>query len=141
MCCDAQARLAAILAKDEKLCAEWKANQKLECDPRITRVGYFLRTTSLDELPQFFNVIGGTMSLVGPRPIVRAEIAKYAGLYEIYKRLKPGITGLWQVSGRNKTTYAERVAFDDYYVRNWSIWMDIWILVKTVPEVVKGSGN
>jgi len=141
MCCDAQSCLTALLAKNPALDAEWKANHKLSCDPRITRVGRFLRTTSLDELPQFFNVLGGTMSLVGPRPIVRAEIAKYGDHYEVYKRLKPGITGLWQVSGRNNTTYGQRVAFDDYYVRNWSIWMDIWIMTKTVPEVLKRSGR
>jgi Undecaprenyl-phosphate galactose phosphotransferase WbaP len=141
MCRDAQTCLEAILAKDPELSAEWKANHKLEYDPRITRIGHFLRATSLDELPQFFNVLAGTMSLVGPRPIVEAEIAKYGAQYELYKRLKPGITGLWQVSGRNRTTYEQRVAFDDYYARNWSVWMDIWILAKTVPEVVRGSGN
>lgn len=140
MRCDAQACLEALLAKDPELAEEWKLNQKLAQDPRITRVGRFLRCTSLDELPQFFNVIGGSMSLVGPRPIVAEEIEKYGKEYEVYKRLKPGISGLWQVSGRNRTTYDRRVELDVYYVRNWSIWMDIWILAKTLNEIFQRSG-
>ena len=106
----------------------------------ITPVGRFLRRTSLDELPQLLNVVRGEMSLVGPRPIVEAEIAKYGEVYADYCRVRPGITGLWQVSGRNNTTYAERVNLDRYYVTNWCIWMDLWILARTFPVVLTGYG-
>ncbi|EPR37177.1 Undecaprenyl-phosphate galactose phosphotransferase, WbaP [Desulfovibrio sp. X2] len=140
MRCDAQACLDSMLAEDPELAAEWKKNQKLERDPRITRVGRFLRCTSLDELPQFFNVIRGEMSLVGPRPIVAGEIEKYGKEFVVYKRLKPGISGLWQVSGRNRTSYERRVGMDVYYARNWSVWMDIWILAKTVQEIIQRGG-
>ena len=101
----------------------------------MTRIGRFLRKTSLDELPQLWNVIRGEMSLVGPRPIVSDEIVKYGPYYGLYTMVKPGITGLWQVSGRNNTTYDERVQLDAYYVRNWSPWMDIALLLKTIRIV------
>ena len=100
----------------------------------------FLRKSSLDELPQLINVVRGEMSLVGPRPIVEAEIAKYGEVYADYCRVRPGITGLWQVSGRNNTTYEERVNLDRYYVTNWCIWMDLWILARTFPVVLTGYG-
>jgi lipopolysaccharide/colanic/teichoic acid biosynthesis glycosyltransferase len=103
-------------------------------------VGAFLRKTSLDELPQLWNVLWGEMSLVGPRPIVTAEIPKYDERYELYRRVRPGITGLWQVSGRNNTTYAERVEFDAYYIRNWSPWLDAYILARTVKTVLLREG-
>jgi Undecaprenyl-phosphate galactose phosphotransferase WbaP len=119
---------------------EWAENQKLRNDPRITRVGRVLRKTSLDELPQLWNVIMGDMSLVGPRPIIESEVIKYREAYSLYTKTTPGLTGLWQVSGRNRTTYAERVAFDTYYVRNWSIWMDVYLLAKTVRVVLTGYG-
>ena len=119
---------------------EWKDNQKLRHDPRVTRVGALLRKTSLDELPQLWNVFCGTMSLVGPRPIVANEIDRYGRVYMDYSLVKPGITGLWQVSGRNNTTYAERIRLDHYYVTNWSVWMDIWILARTIPVVLLGRG-
>jgi Undecaprenyl-phosphate galactose phosphotransferase WbaP len=119
---------------------EWAEYQKLRNDPRITRVGRVLRKTSLDELPQLWNVIRGDMSLVGPRPIVESEVIKYQEAYAVYAKTTPGLTGLWQVSGRNRTTYAERVAFDIYYVRNWSVWMDIYLLAKTVLVVLSGYG-
>ncbi len=99
-----------------------------------------LRKTSLDELPQLWNVIKGDMSLVGPRPIIESEVIKYQEAYPLYAKTTPGLTGLWQVSGRNRTTYAERVAFDTYYVRNWSVWMDIYLLAKTVRVVLTGHG-
>jgi lipopolysaccharide/colanic/teichoic acid biosynthesis glycosyltransferase len=118
----------------------WRCDQKLRKDPRITAVGKWLRRYSLDELPQLWNVLIGDMSLVGPRPIVKAEIAKYGDGYDLYMRVPPGITGLWQVSGRNNTTYQERVAFDEYYVRNWSIWLDAYILARTVKVVVTAEG-
>lgn len=99
-----------------------------------------MRKTSLDELPQLWNVIRGEMSLVGPRPIVDAEVAKYHEGFAVYSKTTPGITGLWQVSGRNQTTYEERVAFDTFYVRNWSVWLDIYLLAKTVGVVLTGDG-
>ena len=119
---------------------EWQRDHKLRFDPRITRIGRFLRKTSLDELPQLWNVIWGDMSLVGPRPIVDAEIAKYGPHYGFYTMVKPGITGLWQVSGRNNTTYDERVQLDAYYVRNWSPWMDVVLLFKTIRIVLFAKG-
>lgn len=103
-------------------------------------MGAFLRKTSLDELPQLINVVLGGMSLVGPRPIVSGEIEKYGEVYDEYCRVKPGITGLWQISGRNDTSYEERVAYDHYYINNWSVWMDLWILGRTVPVVLSGYG-
>lgn len=141
MRCDAHACLERMLAESSQLAEEWEVHQKLGDDPRITRMGRFLRATSLDELPQFFNVIGGTMSLVGPRPILVDQVQKYGEAYEIYTRLEPGITGLWQVSGRNRLSFERRVELDVYYARNWSIWMDFWILGKTIREVVTRSGK
>jgi Undecaprenyl-phosphate galactose phosphotransferase WbaP len=141
MHCDAQACLERMLAEDPELAREWEVNQKLRADPRITRVGRFLRATSLDELPQFFNVIDGTMSLVGPRPILVDQAGIYGEAYEIYTRLEPGITGLWQVSGRNRLSFERRAELDVYYARNWSIWMDFWILGKTVREILTRSGK
>lgn len=140
MVADADAALQACLAADPALREEWERDHKLRNDPRITRMGAFLRKTSLDELPQLLNVLAGGMSLVGPRPIVAAEVAKYGQVYDEYCRVKPGITGLWQISGRNDTSYAERVAYDHYYINNWSVWMDLWILGKTVPVVFSGYG-
>jgi Undecaprenyl-phosphate galactose phosphotransferase WbaP len=128
------------LASNSELRREWAEKHKLQNDPRITRVGRFLRKTSLDELPQLWNVLKGEMSLVGPRPIVSAEVALYRETYSLYSKTTPGLTGLWQVSGRSRTTYAERVAYDSYYVRNWSVWMDIYLLAKTVGTVLSGNG-
>ena len=119
---------------------EWQVYHKLKRDPRITTVGRWLRRYSLDELPQLINILAGHMSLVGPRPIVESEIKRYATTYDLYTRVPPGLTGLWQVSGRNNTTYEERVAFDDYYVRNWSVWMDMYILARTFRAVLHADG-
>jgi Undecaprenyl-phosphate galactose phosphotransferase WbaP len=132
--------LERCLASRSDLRKEWAEDQKLRNDPRISRVGRVLRITSLDELPQLWNVIKGEMSLVGPRPIVEAEVAKYKEAYSLVAKAPPGLTGLWQVSGRNHTTYAERIAYDTYYVRNWSVWMDIYLLAKTVGVVLSGDG-
>ncbi len=120
--------------------AAWQRDHKLRNDPRVTPVGKFLRRCSLDELPQLVNVLLGHMSLVGPRPIVAAEVSKYGRGYDLYTRVRPGITGLWQVSGRNNTTYQERVSLDEYYVRNWSIWLDAYILVRTIKAVWSAEG-
>lgn len=132
--------LAKHLATNPELRWEWEETQKLKDDPRITRVGHFLRKSSLDELPQLLNVLKGEMSLVGPRPIVGDEIAKYGESYELYAQVRPGITGLWQISGRSDTSYDERVALDRYYISNWSVWLDIYIICRTIPEVLYGKG-
>ncbi|QDU27964.1 UDP-glucose:undecaprenyl-phosphate glucose-1-phosphate transferase [Anatilimnocola aggregata] len=132
--------LKDLLAKDPVLRAEWEADHKLKKDPRITWIGRFIRKTSLDELPQLWNIFQGDMSLVGPRPIVQAEIEKYGDCYEQYVAVTPGLTGLWQISGRNKTTYEQRIDFDAYYVRNWSLWLDLHILVSTVRVVLLREG-
>jgi len=132
--------LEKYLESDPLLRAEWEASHKLKDDPRITWIGKFLRKTSLDELPQLWNVLRGEMSLVGPRPIVEAEIDKYDDDYEYYVDVLPGITGLWQVSGRNNTTYPERVAFDGYYVKNWSLWLDLYILISTIRVILFREG-
>ncbi len=119
---------------------EWEATHKLRDDPRVTRFGRFLRRTSLDELAQFWNVLVGEMSLVGPRPIIESEIEKYGDDFPLYTKAMPGVTGLWQVSGRNDTTYEQRVWLDAHYVRNWSIWLDLYILARTIPVVLRQAG-
>ncbi len=137
---DADKVLYAYLRAHPELQEEWARDQKLKHDPRITRVGRFIRRTSLDELPQLWNVWHGEMSLVGPRPIVEGEIERYGALFPLYTKVRPGLTGLWQVSGRNDTTYAERVAMDAYYVRNWSPWLDLYILARTIWVVLFAKG-
>ena len=137
---NAEAMLKDILARDPAAAAEWAATQKLRDDPRITAIGQVLRKTSLDELPQLLNVLRGEMSLVGPRPIVTAEVAFYGPQIADYYEARPGITGLWQVSGRSDTSYPRRVQLDVWYVRNWTLWHDIAILLKTVPAVLQRRG-
>ncbi len=141
MAIDAERRLAEVLAQDPDARAEWDRDHKLRNDPRVTKLGDFLRRTSLDELPQLFNVLIGEMSLVGPRPIVDAEIGKYGRHFKHYCAVKPGITGLWQVSGRNDTTYQARVAMDCLYARSRSVGLDLAVLVKTVPAVLLRRGS
>jgi Undecaprenyl-phosphate galactose phosphotransferase WbaP len=128
------------LRKNPAARAEWERDHKLRKDPRVTRVGAFLRKTSLDELPQLWNVLVSDMSLVGPRPIVEAEIPKYGNSFSLYTRVKGGVTGLWQVSGRNDVAYEERVKLDSFYVRNWSVWLDLCILYRTIGTVLFRSG-
>jgi len=137
---DADKILHDYLSKHPKERKEWEEDQKLKNDPRVTWIGNLLRKTSLDELPQLFNVLKGEMSLVGPRPIVKNEIKKYGHNYFLYKRVRPGITGLWQVSGRNNTTYKERIDYDCYYVRNWSLSLDLYLLFRTVKVVLFREG-
>ncbi len=137
---DAGRLLTKLLQKRPDLRTEWEQNHKLRDDPRITRVGRILRKTSLDELPQLWNVLREEMSLVGPRPIVDTEIVKYKEAYELYRRVKPGMSGLWQVGGRSETSYEERVEMDTYYVRNWSVWLDLVILARTVGAVLFSRG-
>lgn len=132
--------LQEYLASDINLKTEWARDHKLRNDPRINRLGRFLRRTSLDELPQLWNVMKGDMSLVGPRPIVSAEVAKFGESYDLYTRVPPGITGPWQVSGRNNLSYDERLRLNEYYVRNWSVWLDLLILLKTVRVVLTSDG-
>jgi lipopolysaccharide/colanic/teichoic acid biosynthesis glycosyltransferase len=137
---DAERELADALQNDPQARAEWERNQKLGNDPRVTRIGRFLRCTSLDELPQLLNVVRGEMNLVGPRPITVAELARYGRTRWHYLSVRPGITGLWQVSGRNNTTYDERVALDRCYVEKRSFWFDIGILLRTVRVVLIREG-
>lgn len=137
---DAEKALQRYLKEHPELREEWETNTKLKNDPRITSVGGFLRKTSLDELPQIWNVLIGEMSLVGPRPLLEEDVAKYDDSFALYARVKPGLTGLWQVSGRNNTTYSERIRLDVYYVRNWSVWMDLHILVRTIKTVLLREG-
>jgi len=140
MAADASQVLEQYLASNPALREEWRRSHKLRNDPRVTRIGRFLRRTSLDELPQLWNILRGQMSFVGPRPIVAEEIARYGVSYSVYKKVTPGLTGLWQVSGRNNTSYEQRVNFDLYYVRNWSLWLDLHVLARTVKVVVLGDG-
>jgi len=138
---DADTRLKHILETDHKAQTEWQLYFKLRDDPRITRVGKFLRKTSLDETPQLINVLIGNMSLVGPRPVVAEELDLYYKDYAgYYLSILPGVTGLWQVSGRNNTNYDYRVKLDLWYVMNWSLWFDIVILIKTIRVIIKGEG-
>lgn len=138
---DSRERLENILRNDQQAKQEWETYFKLKNDPRITRMGKLLRKTSLDELPQIFNVLKGEMSLVGPRPVLQEEISKYYGdLADYYCLVRPGITGLWQVSGRNDLDYEIRVRLDSWYVLNWSVWLDIVILFKTFKVVLKTEG-
>lgn len=137
---DAQKRLEEYLADNPEARKEWEDTFKLTNDPRVTKLGGFLRKTSLDELPQLWNVLMGDMSLVGPRPIVTKEIERYGDYIREYYMVPPGITGMWQVNGRSDTTYEERVAMDTWYVRNWSVWIDLVYLFKTVKTVFTGKG-
>ncbi|WP_417277374.1 undecaprenyl-phosphate galactose phosphotransferase WbaP [Castellaniella sp.] len=140
MVLNSQEVLEDLLKNDPVARAEWDRDFKLRNDPRITRVGHFLRKSSLDELPQLLNVLKGEMSLVGPRPIIAEELERYGENKEYYLMAKPGVTGLWQVSGRNDVDYDTRVYFDAWYVKNWSLWNDIAILFKTVNVVLKKDG-
>ncbi|MDE2488367.1 MAG: sugar transferase [Alphaproteobacteria bacterium] len=141
MAVDAERRLADLLAADPAARAEWERDHKLRNDPRVTRLGAFLRKSSLDELPQLFNVLRGEMSLVGPRPIVDAEVQKYGRRFASYCAVKPGITGLWQVSGRNDTTYRTRVALDCVYAKRRNLFLDSFIILCTVPAVLMRRGS
>jgi Undecaprenyl-phosphate galactose phosphotransferase WbaP len=132
--------LEKYLEQDPAANSDWVLYRKIRNDVRKTRIGAFLRSTSLDEIPQLWNVLRGDMSLVGPRPIVSAEIERYGAQFEIYKKVAGGVTGLWQVSGRNDTSYQERVDLDVFYVRNWSVWLDLCILFRTIETVCFRKG-
>lgn len=137
---DADSKLQAVLERCPEARLEWDLTQKLTNDPRITPLGRFIRATSIDELPQLMNILRGDMSLVGPRPISFTERARYGEYYGDYTRVRPGLTGLWQTSGRSKTTYAERVQLDTRYVQTRTFWGDVWIILKTVPAVLLSVG-
>jgi Undecaprenyl-phosphate galactose phosphotransferase WbaP len=132
--------LAEYLASDLAARTEWEQNQKLFNDPRITRAGRWIRRFSLDEIPQFFNILKGDMSLVGPRPIMLEQEKMYGDQIEVYSSVRPGLTGFWQVSGRNQTSFSQRVTFDVYYVRNWSVWLDMYIFLRTIWVVLSRDG-
>lgn len=138
---DADKQLRTLLASDPAVRKEWERESKLRNDPRVTRVGRFLRRTSLDELPQLLNVIRGEMSLVGPRPVIQAELVRYGDDVDYFLMVRPGMTGLWQVSGRNDLDYETRVYLDTWYVKNWSMWYDIAILFSTIKVVMQGKGS
>ena len=140
MAVNADVLLKELLERDPEARAEWNRDFKLKNDPRITSIGHFLRKTSLDELPQLWNVLKGEMSLVGPRPVVDAELERYGNQIDYYLEAKPGVTGLWQVSGRNDVSYDTRVYLDAWYVKNWSLFNDIVILLKTVKVIFKKDG-
>lgn len=140
MVTDADSILDECLSNNPDARAQWETHQKIKNDPRITHIGKLLRKLSLDELPQLVNVLRGEMSLVGPRPCMPDQISRYGWVWSLYKRVRPGITGQWQVSGRNETSYKERAAMDAYYIRNWSIWLDIHILARTISVVLRRDG-
>jgi exopolysaccharide production protein ExoY len=137
---DNAAVLERHLAENPAAAVEWELNHKLKDDPRVTCVGRYLRRTSLDELPQLWNVLKGDMSMVGPRPIVLGEVAMYGPAFALYAQIAPGVTGLWQVSGRNDTSYRRRVELESRYIRHWNLAMDMRILLRTIPVVLTGKG-
>jgi len=141
MVVDADVRLRRLLESDPQALAEWKRDQKLRNDPRITPLGAFLRRSSLDELPQLFNVLCGHMSIVGPRPIVDDEVIRYGRYFHFYCAVRPGITGLWQISGRNNVSYRRRVAIDTVYSRSKSLGGDLAIMGRTLPAVLMSRGS
>jgi exopolysaccharide production protein ExoY len=140
MVVDADAQLQHLLDQNHFARKEWASTEKLKDDPRITEVGHILRLSSMDELPQLINVLRGEMSLVGPRPIVEKEIPRYREKFLDYRQARPGITGLWQVSGRNDISYETRTELDQRYVREWSLLGDVMIMVKTIPVVLWSKG-
>lgn len=140
MVTDAGPRLDALLASDPALRREWEATQKIKDDPRLTGIGGFLRRYSLDELPQLWNIIRGEMSIVGPRPIIAEEVRRYGEDIAHYDAVRPGVVGLWQINGRNDTSYAERVALDVEYARTRTIFMDVGILLSSIPAILSRRG-
>ncbi|MBB5574521.1 sugar transferase [Rhizobium paranaense] len=141
MVVDGDKVLKAYLQANPRAMEEWRATRKLQDDPRVTLVGAVLRKLSLDELPQLINIIRGEMSVVGPRPVVEDELELYEHAAIYYLQSRPGLTGLWQVSGRNDVSYASRVAFDTHYVKNWSLSSDVVIIAKTIPAVCLSRGS
>ena len=137
---DAETRLEQLLNDNEELKQEWQRNFKLSNDPRVTAIGKTIRKYSLDELPQLLNVLRGDMSLVGPRPLLFNEVERYGDAIQVYGLVSPGITGVWQVSGRSDTSFEQRREMDEWYIRNWSIYYDMSCLIKTVGVVMGSKG-
>ena len=140
MVINSQEILEKILAEDEERRIEWEKDRKFKDDPRITKVGKILRNTSLDELPQLWNILKGDMSFIGPRPVTEDELEKYGKYLDFILSVKPGLSGMWQISGRSDTGYEERILLDMYYIQNWSIWLDLWIIIKTIWVVLRRKG-
>ncbi|MDR0323002.1 MAG: undecaprenyl-phosphate galactose phosphotransferase WbaP [Treponema sp.] len=140
MVVDAEQQLHKIFDTNPELKSEWEKTHKLQNDPRITGIGKILRRTSIDEFPQLINIIKGEMSVVGPRPIVEEEVKKYGDSYNRIFSIKPGLSGMWQVSGRSHANYHDRITYDSYYLQNWSIWLDLWIIFRTIGVVLFGKG-
>ena len=140
MVVDADKQLERILDENPQMRAEWERDRKITNDPRVTGIGRILRKTSIDEIPQFFNILMGEMSFIGPRPVTDEELDKYGGKSDFILSVRPGLSGMWQISGRSDTGYEERVTLDSYYIQNWSVWLDIWIIIKTVYVVLRGKG-
>lgn len=140
MVIDADKQLEKILAENPQMRAEWEKDRKFTDDPRITKIGKILRKTSIDEIPQFFNILIGEMSFIGPRPVTEPELSKYGDKANFILSVRPGLSGMWQISGRSDTGYEERVTLDSYYIQNWSVWLDVWIIIRTIYVVLKGKG-
>ncbi|MBA2587875.1 MAG: undecaprenyl-phosphate galactose phosphotransferase WbaP [Alphaproteobacteria bacterium] len=141
MVVDAEDQMARWETENPVLLANYcESNFKLKADPRVTRIGAWMRRKSLDELPQLINVLRGNMSLVGPRPLLRRELSDYGAVISLYERVRPGITGLWQISGRSHTTFAERVSYDEWYIKNWTVWYDLVIMLQTIWVLMRGTG-
>lgn len=137
---DADIKLKEILDSNPAYREEWEKYQKITDDPRITPIGKFLRKTSLDELPQLWNILKGEMSFIGPRPVTKEEVPKYGESFDYVFSVKPGLSGMWQVSGRSDVDYDERISLDSYYIQNWSIWMDVWLIARTIFVILSGKG-
>ncbi|MCR5290067.1 MAG: undecaprenyl-phosphate galactose phosphotransferase WbaP [Treponema sp.] len=140
MITDADKMLDKILEEHPEMREEWERDRKFTNDPRVTKFGKILRKTSLDEIPQLFNILTGEMSFVGPRPVTEPELQRYGDYAETILSVQPGLSGMWQISGRSDTGYEERVTLDMYYIQNWSIWLDLWIIIKTIWVVINGKG-
>jgi Undecaprenyl-phosphate galactose phosphotransferase WbaP len=140
MVMDAEERLQKLFESNPEIKKEWDKNHKLQNDPRVTAIGRFMRRTSIDEFPQLLKILKGEMSLVGPRPIVDEEVSRYGEDFDWIFSVRPGMTGMWQVSGRSETDYAVRVLYDTYYLQSWSVWLDIWIIFMTFGTVIRGKG-
>ena len=140
MVTNADQMLEKILAEHPDMRKEWERDRKFTNDPRVTKLGKILRKTSLDELPQLWNILCGEMSFVGPRPVTESELDRYGKYSQFILSVQPGLSGMWQISGRSDTGYEERITLDTYYIQNWSVWIDIWIIIKTFWVVIKGKG-
>ena len=140
MVMDADEQLQKILAENPQMRKEWEKDRKFTNDPRVTGIGKILRKTSIDEIPQFYNVLVGEMSFIGPRPVTRPELARYGDKADFILSVQPGLSGMWQISGRSDTGYEERITLDSYYIHNWSVWLDVWIIIKTIFVVLRGKG-